>query len=183
MLFLVVTENRIPRHVNASVGIRATPKLSRISAEARPGARSEPERPIKGSVPTTAMPATVLHTASRATIAVEYVKAANVFPQKTSPREHERVSTVFHVACRSSLAKMSPATTLASSGNPAIPANPSTTSGIANPDEWTHRPKSESAGTDDCVLMKSAKANGPTRQAAAAARGSHWEVIFAISTR
>ena len=70
------------------------------------------------------MPATVLHTASSATIAVEYVKAANVLPQKTSPREHERVSTVFHVACRSSLAKMSPATTLASSGNRRDPGEP-----------------------------------------------------------
>ena len=78
---------------------------------------------------------------------------------------------------------MSPATTLASNGNPAIPANPSTTSGIAKPDEWTQRPNSESPGTDDWVLMKMANANGPTRQAAAAPRGSHCETIFASSTR
>ena len=100
------------------------------------------------------MPATVLLTASRATIAMENVIAASVLPTKTSPREHERVRTVFHVDWRSSLAKMSPATTLAINGKPAIPANPRSTNGIANPDEWTHRPKSESAGTDDCVLMK-----------------------------
>ena len=93
------------------------------------------------------------------------------------------MSTVFQVDCRSSLAKISPATTLAINGNPAIPANPSTTNGIENPDEWTHRPNSESAGTDVWVLMKKVNANGATRQMIAAARGRSCALIFETSTR
>ena len=104
-------------------------------------------------------------------------------PTNTSPREHDRVSTVFHVEWRSSLAKMSPATTLAINGKPAIPAKPSSTNGMANPEECTHRPNSESAGTDDCVLMKIANAKGATRQTTAATRGRGCALIFAISTR
>ena len=84
---------------------------------------------------------------------------------------------------RSSLAKMSPATTLAINGKPAIPAKPRSTNGIANPEDCTHRPKSESAGTDDCVLMKIANANGAIRQITAAARGRSCALIFVISTR
>src|SRR5262245_47036243 len=129
------------------------------------------------------MPAIVLLAPSRTTIATENVIAASVLPTKISPREHERVSTVFHVDWRSSLAKMSPATTLAIRGKPASPANPSNTNAVANPDAWTHRPKSQSAGTDDWVLMKIVNANGARRQMAAVARGSSWALIFAISTR
>src|SRR5205814_9629627 len=97
--------------------------------------------------------------------------------------EQDRVSTVFHVECPSSLAKMSPATTAVNSGNPTIPPNTRTTNGMARPEEWTHLPKSASAGTLVCVLMKIVKANGPTRAIAAVIRGSSCEAIFATSTR
>src|SRR2546430_10256127 len=173
----------MPTQVNARVGTRASPKLAAIVASALPGPRSEPERSTSGCRPTMTTPASVLLTERSATIVVEYVSAARVLPRKTSPREHDRVRTVFQVDCRSSLAKMSPATTLAINGNPAMPAKPSTTNGIANPDEWTHRPNSESAGTEDWVLMKKVNANGATRQTTAAARGRSWAVSFETSTR
>src|SRR4051812_34228017 len=129
------------------------------------------------------MPAIVLLRPSSATITTENVIAASVLPTKIWPREHDRVSTVFHVDWRSSLAKMSPATTLAIRGKPAIPAKPSSTNGVAKPEDCTHRPNSQSAGTDDWVLMKIANANGASRQITAAAGGKGGARIFAISPR
>ena len=102
---------------------------------------------------------------------------------KTSCREHDRVSTVFHVASRSSPAKMSPATRLVSSGNPAVPAKPRTTNGMAKPEECTHRPNNTSPGAELWVFMMMAKANGPRRQTSAPSRGSDWAAILATSTR
>src|SRR5438067_3436544 len=105
-------------------------------------------------------PETRLLAAMTTTIAIEYVNAAHVFPQKISRCEHERVRIVFQVDCRSSLAKMSPATTLAIRGNPSVLANWRTTNGMASPEMCTHLPNSESAGTVACVLMKIVKASG-----------------------
>ena len=93
------------------------------------------------------------------------------------------MSTVFQVDRRSSLAKMSPATMLVSRGKPAIPANPSTTKGSANPDEVIHRPKSVSAGVEVCDRMMSAKTNGPSRHTIAARRGRSCAETLASSTR
>src|SRR5207247_5846375 len=109
-----------------------------------------PVKPISGCPPTTSNPAIVLLAARSATIAVEYVAAARHFPVKKSDREHDRVRTVFQVPWPSSLEKMSPATTLDSTGKPAIPANPNVTNGMANPETWIQRPNRVSPGNDDC---------------------------------
>ena len=80
---------------------------------------------------------------------------------------HDRVSTVFHVPCRSSEENTSPARTPAISGRPQEPENPSTTSETAKPDECTQTPYRVSAGVPLCTLSTAANANGASTQTTA----------------
>ena len=179
----VATENSTARLTKASMGSRQSNQASATSIRECPVESTVPLRLTSGCAPTSNAPAVRLDSASTASSATANVPTASSLPANRCRRVHERVRTVFHVPCRSSEANRSPASTPAISGRPQEPANPSTTSETAKPDECTQTPYSESAGLPLCTLSTPANANGPSTQMRARSRGASWLASLRRSTR
>ena len=92
---------------------------------------SWPDNPVKGSWPTMRTLEAMVETASRTSVMSANPVAMSVLAQNMLERLVDRVSTVFHVPCWSSLAKMSPATIAVSRGSTHWEAKPRTSSAIA----------------------------------------------------
>ena len=163
MLFRDVTENRIPRQANASVGRSAEREARHHQRSARPGDRTWPESADQRlAVRRRSAPASVLLTASSATIAAEHVMAARHLPP-----EHlaARARTGEHGLPRGVAVLAREDVAGHDAREQREPRDPGEArarrAGWRTPTSWTHRPNSESAGTDDCVLMKMREREGP----------------------
>ncbi len=77
---------------------------------------------------------------------------------------------------------MSPAMMPAASGNPHEPANASSSSDIANPDEWTQTPYNVSVGLPLCTLRIAPNTNGLSTQTNASSRMASWDSSLRRST-
>ena len=179
----VATENSTARLVKASIGSADSSHATATSARECPIEKTVPLRLTSGCAPTSSTPAARLDSVRSASSPSANVATASTLPANTCRRVHDRVSTVFQVPWRSSAANRSPASTPAISGRPQAPANPSTTSARANPDEWTQTPYSESVGLPVCTFNTPANANGPIRQIRASRRGASWLASLRRSTR
>ena len=109
-------------------------------------------------------------TVSSTSSATANVSAARNLPAKSWPRLCERVRIVFQVPNRSSLEKMSPATTAVSTGPTQAAPKPSTTIGIAKPELCTHWPNAVSPGVALCTCSTATARNGPMTASAAIVR-------------
>jgi hypothetical protein len=87
------------------------------------------------------------------------------------------------VPSRSSVAKMSPATSAVSSGRAQAREKSSTTSAPAQPVECIQRPKTVSAGSWLCRLTTATKMAGAIQQASKSTRIRHWESSLTSSNR
>ena len=98
------------------------------------------------------------------------MRLANAFATKIRRVDRTATSRWRQVPSRSSEAKTSPATTDVSSGSAYVPANPSITSGPAQPVAFIQRPNSVSTGSELCSLTTATNNAGASQQARTSSR-------------